>query len=329
VLALAGAWSAAAAHDGPAREARPVLVVTAAGPLDGERLADALRAYLDDVNIEVRTADEAPGGDLRSELRRADEIGAAVRAWAVVRIAPGAPGSAEIQLVDRVTEKSLVTAVPRPRRDEDLYRAVALKVQALLRATLSEPSPAVAASPALARLAAAPPVARDERFALETALAFVALPTDGLGQQGLAVSGSARLGEHLELALGTAALSALRAEAGAVSAVVSRVPVTLAARLRARRERWEATAGLVGELTVASLRTSSPTLAVRSGWSLVPAAGAQVGGRLRLGARAWVYARAAALGVIASQRYSAQGQPLLAFSGVELGGEAGLGVALW
>jgi hypothetical protein len=304
--------------------------VTAAGPLDGERLADALRAYLDDLSIDVRTAVAAPGGDLRSELRGTDEIGAAVRAWAVVRIAPGAPGSAEIELVDRVTEKSLVTAVPRPRRDEDLYRAVALKVQALLRATLSEPSAAVASSPALARLAAAPPPPpREARFALETALAFVAFPGGGQAQQGLAVSGNARLGEHLEVALGTAALSSLRADAGAVSATVSRVPVALAARLRAGRERWEVTAGLVGEVAVVSLHASSPTLAVRSGWSLVPAAGAQAGGRLRLGGRAWAYGRVAALGVVASQHYSAQGQPLLALSGLELGGEAGLGVALW
>jgi hypothetical protein len=107
---------------------RPSVVVTAAAPRDDERLADALRAYLDELDVEVRTAPAAPTGDLRAELAATAQIGAAGRAWAVVRIAAGEPGNAEIELVDRVTDKSLVTSVPRPRRDEDLYRGVALEV---------------------------------------------------------------------------------------------------------------------------------------------------------------------------------------------------------
>jgi hypothetical protein len=325
--------SALAGQAGDAGSARPVLVVTAAAPLDGERLADALRAYLDEFHIDVRTAPAAPQGDLRAELAATADIGAAVRAWAVVRIADGAPGSAEIELVDRVTTKSLVATVLRPRRDEDLYRAVALKVQALLRATLAEPGAALSSSPALTRLAgAAAPETRtwaEERFSLETAFAVVAFPVDGLTQQGLSLSTSLRVGDHAEVAVGTEALSALRADTGAVSAVVNRVPVSLAARLRLRRERWDATAGLLGEAALVTVATSSATLSVRSGWSVVPAVGAQVGGRLRLADPVWLCLRAAALGVIVGQHYSAQGQPLVSMSGLQLDVEAGLGVALW
>jgi hypothetical protein len=311
---------------------RPVLVVTATAPLDAERLADALRAYLDEFQVDVRTAPAAPGGDLRGELAATAGIGAAVRAWAVVRVADGTPGSAELELVDRVTGKSLVTSVPRPRRDEDLYRAVALKVQALLRATLAEPSPRVSTSPALSRLAAPPPTsppAAERRLALETSFALVAFTGGRLVQQGLAVALARRFGQHVEVALGTEALSGIDAQAGAVTASVSRVPVSLAARVRAEAGRWEGAVGLVGEAAFVSIDTASPTLAVRSGWSVAPGLGGQVGGRLHLGDRAWLGARVSALGVIVGQHFTAQGQPLVSISGLQLGVEGGLGVDLW
>lgn len=310
---------------------RPILVVTAAPPLDAERLADALRAYLDEFRVEVRTAPAAPGADLRAELAATAVIGAAARAWAIVRIADGAPGTAEIELVDRVTSKALVTAVPRPRRDEDLYRSVALKVQSLLRATLAEASPTVSRSQALAQLARAEEGVRpaERRFSLETSFAFVGFPKGGLTQQGLGVSLARRFGERLELAAGAQALSAIQAQAGAVNASVSRLPLSLAARLVARGGRWEATAGIVAEAALVSIDTASPTLTVRSGWSVAPAMGAQAGGRVRLGDRTWLSVRAAALGVIVGQRFTAQGQPLLSLSGLEAAVEAGVGMALW
>jgi hypothetical protein len=311
---------------------RPILVVTATPPLDAERLADALRAYLDEFRVDVQTAPAAPGGDLRDELAATAGIGAAVRAWAVVRIADGAPGSAELELVDRVTGKSLVTNVPRPRRDEDLYRAVALKTQALLRATLAEPSPRVTGSPVLTRLAApsAPaPAEVDRRFFLETSFALVAFPGARVLQQGLAVSLAGRLGATVEVALGTQALSRIDAQAGAVDASVSRVPLWLAARMTARRGRWEGAAGVIAEAALVSIETSSPTLATRSGWSVAPALGGQLGGGLRLGGRTWIGARASALGVILGQHFTAQGQPLVSLWGLQLGVEGGVAVDLW
>jgi hypothetical protein len=43
----------------------------------------------------------------------------------------------------------------------------------------------------------------------------------------------------------------------------------------------------------------------------------------------WLGARAAALGVIVSQHFTAQGQPLASLSGVQAVVEAGAGVDLW
>jgi len=311
---------------------RPIIVLTASAPLDAERLADALRTYLDEFDVDIRTAPAVPGGDLRHELEATTGLGESVRAWAVVRIADGAPGSAEIEVVDRVTAKTLVTSVPRPRRDEDLYRAVALKVQALLRASLAEPSPIVASSPTLVRLSAAsaPPQAEEHASALETSFAVVGFPSGRVLQQGVAVALVRRVWrQRLELAVGGQALSGIDARSGEVSAIITRVPLSLAARLARRTGRWEATAGLVGEAAFVSIDTTSSALAVRSGWSVAPALGGEVGLRLRLGARAWLGVRVAALGVIVSQHFTAQGQPLATLSGLEVAGAAGVGLDLW
>jgi hypothetical protein len=331
VVVGGSARAARGADRGEVNLERPIVLLTASEPLDAQRLADALRTYLDEFAVDIRTAPPVPRGDLRDELEATAGLGASVRAWAVVRIADGAPGTAEIEVVDRVTAKSLVTTVPRPRRDEDLYRAVALKVQSLLRASLTEPSPAVSSSPVLTRLSAAnAPPPEDHRLGLETSLAVVGFPGGRVVQQGLAVTLARRLWrQRIELALGVQALSGIEGRAGAVSATITRVPLSLAARLARRRDRWEATAGIVAEASVVSIDPTSSTLPVRSGRSVAPAAGGEAGVRLRLGARAWLGVRVAALGVIVAQHFTAQGQPLATLSGLEATAQAGLGVDLW
>src|SRR5438477_4899442 len=114
------------------------VVVTAAAPLDSQRLADALRTYLDEFGIHVQVAPATAGGDLRSQLDDARHLGESVRAVAVIRAERETRGGVEVELYDLATDKALVAAVRRPVRDEDLYRALALKIQAILRATLSE-----------------------------------------------------------------------------------------------------------------------------------------------------------------------------------------------
>ncbi len=311
--------------------AHPLLLVTATPRLDAERLADALRTYLDEFHIEVRTAPGAPQGELRDELARTAELGAHARAWAIVRLDEATPGSAEIALVDRLTSKAIVTSVQRPPRDEDLYRVVALKVQSLLHATLAEPSEPGARPPALAELALAPPPAASAetqpRLMLDTAFAWVGFPSNGLTQQGLAVSLRARLGERLEVGIGTQALSALRAQRGDVNAVVNRIPVRAVLRFVLRGARWQAAAGPAVELGVVSLETTSQTLAVRSERSVVPALGVEAGAHLRISERVWLLLRAAALEALVDRRYTAQAQPLLALTGPEVTVEGGVAVS--
>ncbi len=135
---MPGAWTLLAAIALLRMQAVPEVVVTTGPSMDAQRLADALRVYLDEYGIRVQTRVAVDAVDLQARLDDARALGAAVRAVAVVRADHGAPGSVEIDLVDLATGKALVVSVPRPQRDEDLYRALALKIQAVLRATLSE-----------------------------------------------------------------------------------------------------------------------------------------------------------------------------------------------
>ena len=56
----------------------------------------------------------------------------------------------------------------------------------------------------------------------------------------------------------------------------------------------------VGKTTL--LKSIMGSLAVRSGWSVVPALGGQAGGRMRFGDRTWVCASVTALGSMAVTR---------------------------
>ena len=129
------------------------LVVTTAPPLDAQRLADALRAYLDEFGIRIGTRAPSEADDLRRRLEEGRALGEAVRAFAVVRVERGSPETVEIELIDLATQKALIATVPRPARDEDLYRALALKIQSILRATLSEARAELDPRSSLGRLA--------------------------------------------------------------------------------------------------------------------------------------------------------------------------------
>ena len=120
--------------------ARPLdrIVVTTAPPLDSERLADALRVYLANSASPSRSPRPTRSDDLRQRIADARRLGESVRAVAVIRAEPGTPDEVGIELTDLATDKTLIATMPKAARDEDLYRTLALKIQAILRATLSE-----------------------------------------------------------------------------------------------------------------------------------------------------------------------------------------------
>jgi hypothetical protein len=328
------------------------VVVTAAPPLDSQRLADALRTYLDEFGIRVQVAPATAGSDLRTQLDDARHLGESVRAVAVVRAEREIRGEIEVELYDLATDKALVAAVRRPARDEDLYRALALKVQAILRATFSEARGDLQPESPVARLLAAhdatatisaPEPSTAERsdgqarpaihLALATGYAIVSFPVGGLVLQGVEINGVVLPRPWLELTLGSAALGSTHASGGGVEAVLSVIPVSAAALVRVAKQRMELLFGPSAELAFASVssnRTSaSATLPVlQSTHDVIVGLGGEAEGRLRAWESTWIFARVSALGVLLGERYDVSGTPILDASRFELSAAAGIGVAL-
>src|SRR6188768_3726538 len=152
--------------------------------MDAQRLADALRVYLDEYGIRVETRTAPDAADLHDRLEGARKLGETVRALAVVRAEHAARGTIDIELYDIATDKAVVVSVPRPARDEDLYRALALKIQSILRATLSEARAELDPTSSLGRLALegaatpAPAPPAPARFGLDIGYGIVAFPVD-------------------------------------------------------------------------------------------------------------------------------------------------------
>jgi hypothetical protein len=311
------------------------LVVTTAPPLDAQRLADALRAYLDEFGIRVETRAPSEAEDLRKRIEDARALGQAVRAFAVVRVERGSPETVEIELIDLATQKALIATVPRAARDEDLYRALALKIQSVLRATLSEARAELDPTSSLGRLALegagtppAPPPA-PTRFGLDIGYGIVAFPSDdGARFDGLTARASWRAWRRLELTLGTAVLGSARASNGGVEVEASVVPVHAAARIGRAWGAAELLAGPCVEADFIHVSATSATTPVRSTRDVTLGLGAEAEARVAILTSGWLFARATALGVMNGARYDVGGAPLLDTSRLQLAATIGVGVGL-
>jgi hypothetical protein len=305
------------------------VLVTAAAPLDAQRLAAALGAYLGEFGIRVEIAADGPRGDLRAELAGARERVPPVGAIAVIRAERGAPGAIDVEMLDLATDKALLATVPRPARDEDLYRALALKIQAMLRATLSEARARLPPESALGRLVAttpgpAPP--RPRPRGLQAGYALLSFPIGGASFDGIAVIATHQPRPWLDLALGGAALGAAHASGGGVDVAVSMVPITVAVRLRRATRRFELLVGPSAQAALMRAAASSATTPVHSTRSLMLALGGEAEARVMIVAPAWLYARASALGVLDGERYDVSGMPLVDVSRLQLAASLGLAV---
>ena len=225
--------------------------------------------------------------------------------------------------------------MPRPARDEDLYRALALKIQAVLRATLSEArdlDPSSSAGRLVARDASAPPVepaaAARMRLGLDAGYGFVSFPNDGLLFGGLAVRGSWRPRQRLELALGTAALSSASASSGIVDATASVIPVRACVRIPFAIGGSEILLGPCVDASYMRVSAASTTTSVRSTANVMVGLGAEAEARLVVLGSAWLFARAAVSGVFNGERYEAAGTPLFDTSRLQVSGSIGAGIGL-
>jgi hypothetical protein len=313
------------------------IVVTTAPPLDSERLADALRVYLGEFGISVEVAPADQSDDLRQRITDARHLGESVRAVAVIRVEPGTPDEVGIELTDLATDKTLIATMPKAARDEDLYRTLALKIQAILRATLSEARASLDPQSAVGRLvsespptlAEPPPVPQAPPGPLSVQVGYEArsLSNAGVVLQGAALTVTYSLRGRFELSLGTSLLTSTHHAGAGVDAVASLLPVLLGAHARWARQRVELLAGPILEVGVTSVTAfNSPTVPLRSSRDILLALGGETELRLRITGPAWGYLRAGALGVLDGPRYDIEGVPVLDTSGLELSLSAGVGL---
>ncbi len=307
---------------------RPTLVVTVAPPLDGQQLGDALRIYLEGVDVDVRTAEPEP--DLRAQIDATLRAGEAARAVAALRIVTAESTSVEIQLVDRLTQKTLIARLPRSRRDEDFYRTLALKVQALLRATLSEePEKVAAVAPALTPLVTAMPRPRERRLFFDAAYTAFTYPTGAVVHHGVAIDARVDLGRRFELTLGIAGLAPVGAQKSDVTVLLYSVPIHIAVGLHLRRPRIEASLSGVVELLVLRLDSSSAASTVRSDTAVAAGFGGQLSGRVRLNAMLALYLRATVLGLVGTPRFTVRGETVLDPGDLQVSVECGLALSVY
>jgi hypothetical protein len=303
------------------------IVVTSAPPLDTQRLADALRVYLGEFGIEVEIAAPGPAEDLRQRIADARRLGESVRAVAVIHAQPGTPDEVEIELTDLATDKTLIAGMPKVARDEDLYRTLALKIQAILRATLSEARGSVDPHSAVGRLISespAPTGLPPGPLALEAGYGALSLTAAGVVLQGLAVGGTYSFARWVDISLSTALLSSTHVSSAGVDAVASLVPVLIGVRGRLRKDRVALSIGPSAELAVISVTAIGSY--VRSSRDILVAFGAEAEAAIRLWGPAWAYLRGGAFGVIDGPRYDIEGTPVLDTSRLQVSLGAGVGV---
>jgi hypothetical protein len=309
---------------------QPLVIVSAMAPLDGQRLGDALAAYLDERGVKVELAPAVEAAALEDRIAALRAAAAAAHALAAVHV-QRAGASIQIDLVDMVTDKSLLSIASTPRRDEDLYRTVALKIQALLRATASEPEAGVEASPPMARLAAegAPPAAAEAaRLSLRAGYALWTFAPGGLSAQGLAVDGRARLGGRFEVALGASALTAVRGKTGDASVSASVFPLDAGVTARLVDRRLQLLAGLGAQVALVDATASGTGTAVRRVREPFVAAGARLEARLPVGATTWLSLSGALSAVVLGERFTVEGAPAVDMSSFVAVFGLGVGVAL-
>ncbi|MDB4967826.1 MAG: hypothetical protein JWN44_3515 [Myxococcales bacterium] len=310
---------------------RPRVVVTAVAPVDADRLAEAMRAYLDEFAVDVVTAAASTDTELRAQLDATKATGADVRAVAAIRVADARAGTVEIALVDRLSGKALIATLARPPRDEDLYRAVALKVQALLRSSLYERHETLATeAPELNRLVAAPVApARPRRWSLDAGYALVSFPLDGIVEHGVAIDARVALGRLFEVALGAEIVAPAHASRQEVAGVLFAVPITARGGVHGSRGRWQGAVAAVAELLIVSLEASSASAVVRSDRTVAPGFGAELTGQVRLVSALSLFVRGSAIGLVDGPRYLVRSAPIFDVSRLQVGASAGLAVALW
>jgi hypothetical protein len=316
------------------------------GALDGAALLEAVSVYTRDLSLETRTATDVPLPTLAARDAGVDvAAGAAIRAHGArlgfwCEPAPDLKTTALI-IVDGQGRLEVRVVDSAGLDGPELHRAIALKLRAVLAATIGPevtatsggapraPAPvadSVAVGGAGAAVVTTPrPVARGPgRFF--GALGYTISTPFGSGsiQQGAAAEGGLRLGRAVELALGLAVETRASGNTGAGTVSLFDLPIDVEARWVRRRPHLSWGGGVFAAAHLLSARATAPLGAQQTSFDLGGGVGLAALVRGALGRGIAVEARLSAELPLPSTRYLVQGMPVL-----ELGARIGLGLSLF
>jgi hypothetical protein len=287
-------WVATVCALASAAQAAP-LRVSAEPPLSGERLGDALRSYVDGADVKIEPSPSA------SDSARPAEPGTV----AITLQKSRAHGEdAEVVLVDG--EETIVARLPGALRTEDLYRAAALKVQALLQRRLAV-TPAVASGGTLdARTAnPAPP---DRGVVLLAADLAMLVPSSGPAREALRLAAGLQLGRRWRLDLGTYLEPQQTADTQGIHVTAWEIPVCLSLGFAWRTGVWQGWLEGVGHAAIRKLSAEATGIVSNSDTTVSPRAGGALGVAVAIAPGVRAHARASALAMLADARYRVDGQ---------------------
>ena len=273
------------------------LRVSAEPPLSGERLGDALRSYVDGAEVKV----EPPSGAADGTPARPAEPGTV---GITLQQSRALGEDAEVVLVDG--EETIVARLPGALRTEDLYRAAALKVQALLQRRMAA-APGLTMTGALIDRAA--PSASPDRGALLLAVDLAALvPTNGPVREALRLGAGIQLGQRLRLDLGTYLEPRQTADTQGIHVTAWEIPLCLSIGFAWRAGVWQGWLEGVGHAAFRKLSAEATGIVSNSDTAVSPRAGGALGVAVAIAPGVRAHLRASALAVLADTRYRVDGQ---------------------
>jgi hypothetical protein len=277
-------------------QATPVRV-SAEAPLSGERFGDALRSYLDgaEVTVEAAPAQVDVGGSVAGP-----EVGS-VRV--TLRKSRGAGEDGEIVLMDG--EETILVRLPGALRSEDLYRAAALKVQALLQ---RQATPVVAQPPQGLAAEGSPPAEHwRDRLALEVGLAWM-LPSAGPSREGLRLGTGMRLGNRWRVRLGAYLESPQSTTSQGIAVSAWELPFDVTLGLAWHQGAWQGWLHAVGQAAIRRISAEAAGIVSASDTTLSPRAGGALAFGMALAPGLYADARVSLLAALADTRYRVDGQ---------------------
>lgn len=267
----------------------------AEAPFSAERLGDALRSYLAGAKVTVSPPAASP---VASDA--APDPGLV---YVTLRRFSGAPEDAELVLVDG--EETILVRLPGTMRAEDLYRAVALKVQAVVqrKASGAVPGQVVEAADARAQVPSPP---RD-CLSLDAGIALL-VPSDGLARAGFRLGVDTRFARRGRLGLGAYFEQPRSSNVQGIEVSTWEIPLWLSVGVVWHQGSWLGWMDGTGQAAIRRISAESPGIVSNSDTALSPRAGGTLGLGLPVGQAVWAEVRASLLAVLADARYRVEGQ---------------------